>query len=72
MPLALPGKCTSECQPNVLCLDHLRISSTAGVNSTSIDDTDNDGIDLGGTDYRTPSVEGLSLYVVTGADQTAT
>jgi len=51
--------------------DHIRIASFGTVDVASIDGLDNDGTDLGGTDYRFPSAAGLSLSVVTGADQTA-
>jgi hypothetical protein len=52
--------------------DHVRIASFGSVDVASIDGLDNDGSDLGGTDYRFPTATGLSLSVVTGADQTAT
>ena len=51
--------------------DHLRIASLARLRLHSIDGQDNDGTDLGGTDYRFPTATGLDLIVVTGVDQTA-
>ncbi len=53
-------------------VDHIRFSTLTAVDLVSIDGTDNDGTDLGGTNYMTPTAAGLSLYVATGADQTAT
>ena len=49
--------------------DHIRMASFAAVDLASIDGTDNDGTQLGGTDYRTPSAASLSLYVATGSTQ---
>jgi hypothetical protein len=52
--------------------DQLRVASFDPVDYATIDGSDNDGTDLGGPDYEHPSASGLSLYVATGATQSAT
>ncbi len=47
------------------------MASLAPVAVASIDGTDNDGTDLGGTSYMAPTATGLSLFVATGTDQAA-
>jgi uncharacterized repeat protein (TIGR01451 family) len=51
--------------------DQVRIASFAVADVSSIDGANNDGTDLGATDYRNPTASGLTLYVATGADQPA-
>lgn len=51
--------------------DYLRIASLATIDYGSIDGTNNDGTQLGATDYQFPLAAGLNLFVTTGADQTA-
>ncbi len=51
--------------------DQVRMASFATVDAGSIDGMDNDGTELGATDYRSPTASGLALYVATGADQPA-
>ena len=48
------------------------MASFAVVDLASIDGSDNDGTQLGATDYRQPTAAGLSLYLTTGASQPAT
>ena len=49
--------------------DHARMASFATLDLASIDGLDNDGTDLGGTDYRIPTASGLDLFVLTGVNQ---
>ncbi len=51
--------------------DQVRVASFAAADVGSIDGANNDGTDLGATDYRNPTASGLTLYVATGADQPA-
>lgn len=52
--------------------DQLRIASFDSVAVASIDGTDNDGTDLGGSDYQHPTAAGLDLWVTTGSAQAET
>ena len=51
--------------------DHIRIASFAPVDHMLIDGGDNDGTQLGASDYRYPTAPGLSLIVATGSSQQA-
>jgi peptidoglycan/xylan/chitin deacetylase (PgdA/CDA1 family) len=52
--------------------DQARIASFTTVNVNAIDGLDNDGTDLGGTDYNHPTAPGLELWVTTGDSQPET
>ncbi|HWQ84093.1 MAG TPA: Ig-like domain-containing protein, partial [Anaerolineales bacterium] len=51
--------------------DQARIASFTTVNVAAIDGLDNDGTDLGGSDYMHPTAPGLELWVTTAASQAA-
>ena len=54
-------------------IDQIRMASLdTSIDFTSIDGADNDGTQLGGTDYQFPSASGLDLWVTTGASQADT
>jgi peptidoglycan/xylan/chitin deacetylase (PgdA/CDA1 family) len=52
--------------------DQLRVASFAPIDVAIIDGMDNDGADLGGTEYRIPTAPGLALWTATGATQADT
>ena len=51
-------------------IDNIRIASLLPVSVASIDGLDNDGTDLGGSDYINPTASGLDLWVATANSQT--
>ena len=54
-------------------VDQIRMASfDTSIDYASIDGNDNDGTQLGGTDYRFPSASGLDLWVITGSSQAET
>ena len=52
--------------------DQVRMASFTPVDFASIDGLDNDGTELGGTDYIHPTAPELALWVTTGATQSET
>lgn len=52
--------------------DQVRMALFTPVDAATIDGMNNDGSDLGGTDYMHPTAPGLELWVTTAASQAET